>query len=122
MPTLLATTPVWRGDPLTITVTVKDSAGNPVNLTTYGSTFASQIRTSIDAATVTATFTVDATNAATGVLKLSLTGTQTAALKRTTDKGGNTSYGFDVQATDASGNNTTLVYGYLSVDGEWTHS
>lgn len=59
--------------------TVEDP-GNPAPLNVSGYTFLSQIRASKRADVVLATIAVDATNAATGILILSLTPAQTRAL------------------------------------------
>lgn len=66
------------GDTETVTLTIKNSAGNPVNIT--GRTYTAQIRSKPDSSTVLATFTCTITNAAGGVVTATLSATTTAAL------------------------------------------
>lgn len=67
-----------RGDTEVINLTIRDSAGNPVNLT--GSTFASQIRYEKDATSIAANFDCVVTNPTGGVVQLTLTPVSSAAL------------------------------------------
>lgn len=69
---------IYQGDTYTHEITVQDDAGAPVDLSDR--TWAAQIRAYATADTALADFAVDATDAATGVLVLSLTAAQTAAL------------------------------------------
>jgi len=97
---------IVRGDDYTMSLTFYSDAAktSPMNLS--GSTFAAQLRTSPDD-TAHVDFSIDTTNAATGVLLLSLTHTQTAALGRL--------YAWDLQQTDGSGKVTTLIAGNAAV-------
>lgn len=67
-----------RGDTEVINLTIRDSAGNPVNLT--GDTFASQIRYQKDDVAVAASFTCVVTNPSGGVVQLTLLPASSAAL------------------------------------------
>jgi len=69
---------IMRGDTEVFNITISDSAGSPVNLT--GSSFASQIRYTRDATSVAASFTCVITDAANGVVQLTLGSTASAAL------------------------------------------
>lgn len=68
----------YKGDSyeLVLTITGKDT-GTPIPLT---ANWAAQIRERPDARNPDASFTIDTANAATGVLRLTLTATQTALL------------------------------------------
>lgn len=69
---------IMRGDTEVINVTVTNANGTPVNLT--GDTFASQIRYERDAATIAASFVCVVSNAAGGVVTLTLNPAASAAL------------------------------------------
>lgn len=106
---------VWRGDSLSVPLRFWSDAAKtiPVDLTGFGSVFTAQARRSTSA-TSDVPFAVDATAAATGLLTLGLTPTQTAALV-------NGSYGFDVQAANGGATSvTTLLTGRLTVAGDFT--
>lgn len=117
---------VWRGDPYSGICAMGDSASideagaitvvNPVDLSTLGTSWTSQIRTSIAATLVAAEFAIDITHLADGYLILSLTGDQTFALRR------GVPYGFDVQAAGGLTSPFTVWKGSLVVDGEWTRA
>ncbi len=114
IPTLI---PLYRGDSFSMPVRVFSDAEQttPVDLTLFGSVFTAQLRTTFRAA-VEVPFDVDDTDAATGVLVLSLTPAQTGAL----DRG---SYGFDAQAANADATVvTTLIAGKLAVSGDYTRA
>ena len=66
------------GDTETISVSLVDSAGSPINIT--GRTYAAQVRATADASTVLATFSCSITNAAAGTFACTLSAAQTAAL------------------------------------------
>lgn len=66
------------GDTETVSVTLQDSSGNPINIT--GRTYAAQVRATVDAASPLATFTCTITNAAAGQFACTLSATTTAAL------------------------------------------
>lgn len=85
---------IYRGDPWVLPIT------DSVNLTTFGSAFAAQMRASEDATTFV-TVTVDATAASSGTLTLSLTAAATAAMS-------GTKYVCDVQATGGTLSPVTL--------------
>jgi hypothetical protein len=69
---------IMRGDTEVINVTVKNPDGTPVNLT--GDTFASQIRYTRDSATIAASFSCVVSNAAGGVVTLTLSSASSATL------------------------------------------
>ena len=87
-------------------ITLKDSNGTAINITNW--TFNSQIKRDPDT-DVEATFTVTKTNASGGVLKLSLTKTQTASLPV-----GNLVY--DLVAKDSANVTKILLEGSVSVE------
>jgi hypothetical protein len=66
------------GDTETVSVTIQDAAGAPVNIS--GRTYAAQIRTTTDAATALATFTCAIVSGAAGTLTATLSAATTAAL------------------------------------------
>jgi hypothetical protein len=106
--------PPWtvvRGDAFKQTVTIT-SGGSPVNLTTYGTTWAATARRQVDDST-TVPFTVDSTSASTGVLTFSLTASATAALN-------NSVYYFDVQVTGGTVTPQTPFRGTLIVFKDYT--
>jgi len=73
---------IEQGATWTLTLTFKDSSGVVIDVSSY--TFTSQIRLSKDSPEKLADMTqgsgIDVTNAATGIIVLSLTATETAAL------------------------------------------
>ena len=71
---------IYQGDTYGHVITVTDDAVPPVATDVTGRTFAAQLKRYPGSDTVAATFAVDMTDAATGVVELSLTATQTAAL------------------------------------------
>ena len=87
-----------RGDDWSIPGTL-ESGGAAVNLT--GATVTAMMRPTVEATTGAVSFTVTVTNAAAGAITLSLTDTQTAALKAGT-------YAYDVQVVLS---NVTTTYG-----------
>lgn len=89
------------GDTESVTVRIKDkTTGNPINVT--GRTYASQIRREPLNSTVLASWSIDTTNAATGVLIMTLDKTVTATLPP-----GNATY--DLQETN--GTKVTSIFG-----------
>jgi len=66
------------GDTETVSVTLQDSDGAPINIT--GRTYAAQIRATADAASPLATFTCTITSAAAGTFACTLSAATTAAL------------------------------------------
>lgn len=114
-PTDLGTFGVYRGDAWQLPINDTQSDGvTPVDLTTIGTAFTSQARISPDAKTAI-DITVDASRAAQGILLLSLDGTQTTAMNRST-------YVFDVQATGGPLSPLTLYKGSLEVTKDVTHA
>ena len=71
---------IYQGDTYGHTITITNDATPPAATNVTGRTFAAQLRRYPGSDTVAATFAVDMTDAATGVVQLSLTATQTAAL------------------------------------------
>lgn len=73
---------VYRGDTTNFQVTITDTeSGDPLVLPTTG--WRAQARTTRDAEAVLFTITVDATDAATGILGLSIDGADTADVTQT---------------------------------------
>ena len=96
-----------QGTTFSSTVTVKDSTGNPLDLTGYTATAKmalgySSTRTRTD---LTIEFTSDRT---TGGVTMSLTATQTAALEAPAR------YVFDLDITDSSGTVTRVIEGLMT--------
>lgn len=106
--------PPWtvvRGDAFTQTVTIT-AAGSPVNLTSYGTAWTAQARRDPDDTTAIP-FTIDATNAATGVLVFTLSAATTASMN-------NAVYYFDVQATGGTVSPQTPFRGTLLMFKDFT--
>lgn len=102
---------MYAGDGATLRVTVTDPAGAPFDLT--GSVTA-QIRATPDAATAEADFAADLSEHAAGVVFLSLTGDQTAALINGT--GAPFQGVYDVQWAPVGGEPLTLVQGEVTCE------
>ena len=104
---------IYQSRSYSLRLTLKDKAtGDPLNVT--GSTFASQLRrynSSPDAVS----FNVDTSGAATGVIVLTLTSTQTAAANLPPGP-----YRWDVDKIDGPGVITPLAKGELIVEGDVT--
>lgn len=99
---------IYKGDTYTHSLTVNNSSNVAIDLS--GRNYIAQIKQSYAASTTEAAFDVDTTDAANGVIVLSLTSSQTANLKSGT-------YFYDVQET--YGNVvTTLMYGNANVTGD----
>ncbi len=79
MPVASPPTPVYAGDTLTIEYRFRDDTDTPVDLTAW--TFTAQWRAAPSEAT-SVPFTVDQTNRSTGVIVLTMSATQTAAMGR----------------------------------------
>lgn len=101
---------IYQGDTFIHRLEIVDGNMTPVNVT--GSTFASQIRKRASYTNVEATFAVDMTNAATGVVVLTLSPAATNGLLAGR-------YHYDVHQV-TGGNVLTLVYGRVDVTGEVT--
>jgi hypothetical protein len=100
----------YQGDDFTHEVRFVDGTGAPENVT--GRTFASQVRRRWSDTTIDATFTVDTSNAATGVVVFTLS----AAVMTAFEPG---EYRYDLQQTVA-GRRLTLLRGIFKVTGEIT--
>jgi hypothetical protein len=96
-----------QGQAWTETLTIKTNLGAAVNLTGY--TAKAQIRPSPQSSTVLAEITCTfATDRTTGVVVISLTGTQTAALPA------NSAAVWDMFITDGSGNALRILQGQVA--------
>ena len=102
---------IYQGDTYGHVITITDDATPPVATDVTGRTFAAQLRRYADSTTIAATFAVDMTDAATGIVQLSLTATQTAALTGP--------YAFDVHMITGS-SVLTLFAGECLVTAEVT--
>jgi len=105
---------VWRGDALRIKFSLSDSDGNPVDLNTFGDTWASMFRSQATSSQHTDA-TVDTSHLADGYVIVSLTGDQTQALKQD-------QYGYDVQATGGPLSPITIWTGVVNVSGDFTRN
>ena len=105
----------YAGDGATLRLTLTNPAGAPVELT---GTVQAQIRQSTDGAVVDS-FAADLSAGPAGVVVLTLTGAQTAALR----DGASPFEGvWDAQWTPASGQPTTLVRGRLVCEPDVTRA
>lgn len=99
---------IYKGDSYTHQINIKNSANTAINIT--GRTYISQIRKSKASGTIIASFTTAITDAANGVLTMSMTGNETSNI--------NTGiYYYDLQETNGS-IITTLMGGKVTVTGE----
>lgn len=98
------------GDTETVTVTLQESDGTPVDIT--GRTYAAQIRATADATTTIAAFTCAITNAAAGQFACTLSATTTAALAIGTGV-------WDLQETNGTVK-TTILAGPVRIDYDVT--
>ena len=104
---ILSNLSVDQGSDFSAEVVVEDSTGNVANLT--GFTGAGQIRKTYSSSTAT-NFVVVVTNAAAGLLTLSLTNAVTNAMK-------SGRYVYDVEITQTSnGEKTRVVEGQLTIN------
>lgn len=99
-----------QGTTYSLTITVSDATGLPVNLTGY--TLRSQLRKSYGATSYTA-FTTSSETPASGELTISLTATQTSALKPGR-------YVYDVEIVDTNSAVTRVLEGIITVTPEVT--
>jgi len=102
-----------QGTTFSLTITIADANGNEIDLTGY--TLRAQLRKSYGATSFTA-FTVAANDNATGELTISLTDTQTSALKAGR-------YVYDVEIVEPSGDGsivTRVLEGIITVTPEVT--
>jgi hypothetical protein len=100
------------GDTETVSVTLQDSTGTPVNIT--GRTYAAQVRATADAASPLATFTCTITNAAAGTFACTLSASTTRALSTGVAV-------WDLEETN-SGVVTTLLAGPVQIVQDVTRS
>ena len=98
------------GDTETVSVTLQDSAGAPIDIT--GRTYAAQVRATADAASPLATFSCSITNAASGQFACTLSAATTAALSTGVAV-------WDLQETNGSVV-TTLLAGPVRIDQDVT--
>jgi hypothetical protein len=89
-----------------------------MNLTAFGSAWTAMLRQSYSSVDVQS-FAVDTTNAATGVLVLTLTAVQTAGMA--TAPGDLTTWHFDLQATGGTVSPQTPFKGMVQVWRDYTH-
>ena len=99
---------IYQGDTYAHELRIKDSANANVNITSR--TYTGQIRKKRNSDTITATFTSTLTNAANGVVVMSLTSSNTANISAG-------SYVYDFQETNGTVI-TTLITGTVTVTGE----
>ena len=97
-----------QGTTFSSTVTVKDSTGNPLDLTGYTAT-ANMALGYASTRTRTALTIAFASDRTTGDVTMSLTATQTAALEAPAR------YVFDMDITDSSGVVTRVIEGLMTV-------
>ncbi len=115
---------MWQGATFTMTITVKDSAGNVQNLTGYSARM--QMRTSYDAASATESLTSSngeiTITAAEGNLAFQLAATRTANIPvdLTNGKPPKTVYVYDLELVDNANTVSKLLYGDVNVYGEVT--
>lgn len=103
-----------QGATYSLALTYKDSNGTAINLTGY--TAAMQIRTSYDSSTTVVSLTSSSgivITAATGLLTITITSIQTAALTPGT-------YVYDLEITSGSGVVSRLIQGSVMVSAEVT--
>lgn len=109
----------WRGDFLDLELDLLDLTGQPVDLYSFGHTWAMEARMNMtDPDDEAVTFTPDLSNVVGGKLlsvKFTLTGTGTAAMV-------GAKYGYDVQATGGSRSPWTVWTGLINVDGDYTRA
>lgn len=99
---------IYKGDSYTHQINIKNSANTAINIT--GRSYVSQIRKSKASESILVSFTTTITNAANGVLTMTLTAAQTSNI--------NTGiYYYDLQETNGA-TITTLMGGKVTVTGE----
>ena len=96
-----------QGADFTTTVTISDSDGSALDLTSY--TALAQVRKTYESTTATAFTTTFASDRTTGQITISLSDTQTAALE-------SGRYVYDLLITGASGDKTRVVEGIATVN------
>ena len=101
---------IYQGDTFTHEIRIVDADGDPINVS--GKTFESQIRRRSSYDTIEATFSVDMTNAATGVVVFTIDAATCADLETGVHR-------YDVHQI-VGGVVLTLVFGRVDVRGEVT--
>jgi hypothetical protein len=115
---------LWQGSTFSLTVTVKDSAGNAQNITGYDARM--QIRSSYDAGAVTESLSVSngeiTITGSNGTMYLELSAPRTANIfvDLSNGKPPKNAYVYDLEMIDTSNNVTKLLYGDVYVYGEVT--
>ena len=99
---------IYQGDTYAHELRIKNSSNANVNITSR--TYTGQVRKKRNSDTAAATFTSEITNAANGIVILSLTSAQTANIAAGT-------YVYDFQETNGA-IITTLITGTVTVTGE----
>jgi len=99
---------IYQGDTYAHELRIKNSSNANVNITSR--TYTGQVRKKRNSDTAAATFTSEITNAANGIVVLSLTSAQTANIAAGT-------YVYDFQETNGT-IITTLITGTVTVTGE----
>ena len=106
------------GDPLTLTINIT-SGGSGVNLTPYGTSWSSDLRQSTTQQ-IPVPFSVDSSAAATGTLKLSLTGAQTSSMATATGDAVS-AWMYDLQASGGAVSPQTPFRGEVMVYKPYTY-
>ena len=101
---------VYQGDTFTHEIRIVDASGDPINVA--GRTFESQVRRRSSYDTIEATFAVDMSQAATGVVVFTIDAATCADLETGVHR-------YDVHQI-VSGVFLTLVYGRVNIRGEVT--
>jgi hypothetical protein len=114
----IGTYAVVLGNPLKINRQFNNPDGTGTNLVTaFGSTWSAMARQSYSSA-LAQSFAVDSTNAATGLLVLTLTAAQTTAMATAGDV---TTWHFDIQASGGTITPRTPFKGTVEVRRTYTH-
>jgi len=101
----------YQGDTFVHQVLFEDANGQPVDVSAF--TFASQVRRRATDTTLLASMTVDASQAATGVVTFRLSAAAMAGFEPGV-------YRYDCDRTDGSGDVLTLTFGRFEVPAEVT--
>jgi hypothetical protein len=115
---------IWQGATFGLLITVKDSAGNTMNLTNY--TARMQIRSAYNSGSAAESLTTSngeiSISAATGNVTLELAASRTANLSvdLTNGKPPKSTYVYDLELIDGVGKVSKLLYGDAVVYGEVT--
>ena len=115
---------IWQGATFGLVITVKDSAGNTMNLTSYSARM--QIRSAYNSGSATESLTSSngeiAISPATGNLTLELAASRTAniSVDLTNGKPPKSIYVYDLELIDGNGKVSKLLYGDAVVYGEVT--